>query len=178
MNPSSLQTFTLQLGPQEIETRCADLWHQFRSPSQVLAALVAMQSLFALAPAGHRENAAYREIQAALAHHAEHARAQLIRKNGGRLLDAMKFRDTREITRIHAELSRNGFWQAASEAGDGRAGAERAVDIAWLETWCQDARCRAEAASGFPDALDFRTAGIDAGEYAAMQELLHCQHSL
>lgn len=170
--------FSLELTPQEVEAHCAALWQQFRSPGQVLAALVAMQSLFALAPAGKRENAPYREIQAIVARHAEKARSELLKESERRLLAALQHKETREITRIHAGLSRNGFWQAASAAGGGRDGADLAGDIAWLAQWHQSARTRAEAASGYPDALDFRAAGIDAAEYAAMDELLRCLQSL
>ena len=178
MDSMSPQAFSLELTPQEVEARSAALWHQFRSPGRILAALVAMQSLFALAPAGNRENAPYREIQAIVARHAEKARSELLTESERRLLAALQHRETREITRIHADLSRNGFWQAATAAGGGRDAAELAGDIAWLAQWCQSARTRAEAASGYPDALDFRAAGIDAAEYTALQELLHCMRSL
>jgi hypothetical protein len=178
MNFKSPQAFSLELTPQEVETRCAALWQQFRSPGQVLAALVAMQSLFALAPAGKREKAPYPDIQAILARHAEHARSALIGESAQRLQGALQHRETREIGRIHAGLSRNGFWQAAAAASLGRNGAELAGDNVWLAQWCQSARTRAEAASGYPDALDFRAAGIDAEEYTALQELLHCMRSL
>lgn len=178
MNSKSPQSFRLELTPQEVEARCTALWQQFRSPGRVLSALVSMQSLFALAPAGTRENAPYREIQAIVARHAEEARNALIGESGQRLQAALQHRETREITRIHADLSRNGFWQAASAANPGRGGAEAMGNIAWLTQWCQSARDRAEAASGYPDALDFRAAGIDAAEYAAMNELLRCLQSL
>ncbi|MEN6587126.1 MAG: hypothetical protein ABFE02_13895 [Sulfuricella sp.] len=178
MDSSSPQSFSLELTPPEVEARCAALWQQFRSPGRVVTALVAMQSLFALAPAGTQETAPYREIHAIMARHAEHARNQLIAESVQRLQAALQHRETREIGRIHADLSRNGFWQAASAAGHGSDGAELVGDIAWLAQWCQGARARAEAASGYPDALDFRAAGIDAEEYTAMDELLRCMRSL
>ncbi|MDP2852060.1 MAG: hypothetical protein Q8O23_01510, partial [Gallionella sp.] len=93
----SPQAFSLELTPPEVEAHCAALWQQFRSPGQVLAALVAMQSLFALAPAGNRENAPYREIQAIVARHAENARGELLRESERRLLAALQHRETREI---------------------------------------------------------------------------------
>ena len=178
MDSTPPQAFSLELTPPEVEARCAALWQQFRSPGRVVTALVAMQSLFALAPAGARENAPYREIQAILARHAEDARNQLIAESVRRLQAALQHRETREIGRVHADLSRNGFWQAASAAGLGREGTGLAEDIAWLAQWCQGARARAEAASGYPDALDFRAARIDVEEYTAMDELLRCMRSL
>ncbi|WP_173062644.1 hypothetical protein [Sulfurimicrobium lacus] len=178
MDSTSPQAFSLELTPPEVEARCTALWQQFRSPGRVVTALVAMQSLFALAPAGARENAPYREIQAILARHADDARHLLLGESVQRVLNALQQRETREVGRIHADLSRNGFWQVASAAGHGRDGPELAGDVAWLAQWCQDARARAEAAGGYPDALDFRAAGIDAEEYTAMDELLRCLRSL
>ena len=163
------EVFRLALTPQAVEALCASLWQQFRGPGQILSALVAIQSLLALAPPGDRETEPYRNIQALIARHAETARAQLLAECESRLLLALERRDTAEITRVHGSLSRNGFWQAAAAAR----GRENS-DLAWLAQWCNSARAKAEAASGYPDALDFRAAGLVAEEYAAMQELLRC----
>jgi len=160
--------------PQEVETLCAGLWQQFRSPGQILSALVSMQSLLALAPPAHRESEPYRNIQAVITRHSETARAQLLAECESRLLAALVHRDTGEITRVHGALSRNGFWQAASAAARRQENSDFAGQTAWLADWCHSARTRAEAASGYPDALDFRAAGVVAEEYAAMQELLRC----
>lgn len=163
------EAFRLALAPAAVEALCAGLWQQFRGPGQILSALVALQSLLALAPPGDRESASYRDIQAAIARHAETARVQLLAECESRLLLALERRDTTEITRVHGALSRNGFWQAAAAARN-----RENSDLAWLAQWCKSARAKAEAASGYPDALDFRAAGIAAEEYAAMQELLRC----
>lgn len=169
MESPQAEVFRLALTPQAVEALCAGLWQQFRGPGQIISALVALQSLLALAPPGDRESTSYRDIQAAIARHAETARVQLLAECESRLLLALERRDTTEITRVHGSLSRNGFWQAAAPARGRENG-----DLAWLAQWCKNARARAEAASGYPDALDFRAAGINAEEYAAMQELLRC----
>lgn len=172
------ESFSLSLTPVDMEAQCAALAQQFRSPAQVLSALVALQSLFASAPPGQRENAPYREIQAVISDHAERARAQLLAECQSRLQAALQRRDTPEVTRVHGALSRNGFWQAAAEAARRRGNADLQGDLAWLNEWCAAARSRAEAASPYPDALDFRAAGIAPEEFAAMDELLRCARSL
>lgn len=171
-------SFSLSLTPAEMEAQCAALTQQFRSPAQVLSALVALQSLFASAPPGQRENAPYREIQAVISRHAEIVRAQLLAECRARLLAALQRRDTLEVTRVHGALSRNGFWQAGAEAASARGNTDLQGDLAWLKEWCASARARAEAASPYPDALDFRAAGIAVEEYTAMDELLRCVRSL
>lgn len=164
----------LVLTPAGVETQCAAFWHQFRSPGQVLSALVALQSLFTLAPPGERIAPPYREIQDIVTRHAEIARARLLLESETRLLHALESRDVAEVTRIHGALSRNGFWQAAASAVNRQSPVDARAANAWMTDWCDSARARAESASGYPDALDLRAAGVSAEEYAAMRELCHC----
>jgi hypothetical protein len=41
----------------------------------------------------------------------------------------------------------------------------------WALAWYSDAKSRALAASGYPDALNFHQAGISPQEYAAMDDV-------
>jgi len=76
-----------------------------------------------------------------------------------------------DIQRVHNALSRNGFHQIVLSAIHHLSDTALYAAAAWAREWCRDAKARAEAASGFPDALDLRGAGITAGLYAAMTEL-------
>ncbi len=171
------EAFHLKLSPLAMEERCQDLWREFHSPSQILAALMAMENLLALAPPGDRECPAYRSIRSTLAGHAETARAELLKECEGRLLKALVRREVREIARLHGMLSRNGFWQMAQSASRNQEYRSQLDALEWLDGWIQAARAKAEEASGYPDTFNFLAAGIDVAEFAAMQELLHCMRS-
>ncbi len=41
----------------------------------------------------------------------------------------------------------------------------------WASGWLIQAKQRAQQASPYPDAIDFKAAGIDVSEYAAMTDL-------
>jgi len=76
-----------------------------------------------------------------------------------------------DIQRAHAALSRNGFHQTVLAAIERLPGTALLAASDWVAEWRRDAKARAEAASGYPDALDLRGAGIPLGLYAAMSEL-------
>lgn len=177
MGSAASERFRLELSPQDVEARCLALWREFRTPSGILSALLAMQNLFAIAPAANRERQAYCDIQVTIARYAETARAELLIECEGRLLAALQHREVREITRIHGMLSRNGFWQIGVSAGGKLEYPCQRDNLAWLEEWLQSAQAKAEHASGYPDTLNLHAAGIDVAEFMAMGELLHCLRS-
>jgi hypothetical protein len=41
----------------------------------------------------------------------------------------------------------------------------------WASDWLTQTRQRAQQASPYPDAIDFRAAGLDVSEYSAMTDL-------
>lgn len=90
----------------------------------------------------------------------------------------MRAQDCAAVTQIHEDLSRNGFWQVAQIAAAKLDAAERTRANAWAHAWCADAKTRALAASGYPDALNFQKAGISATEYAAMTDISNCMNSV
>lgn len=166
------QTLHLALSAEHIGKLCAELGLQARGPAHLLTALMALQTCIAAhTPPGDRANAAYRDIQEILGHLSEEARRSLLEETAGILRAALMEQDSRAITRAHEALSRNGFWQAVAQVAEklGKAQIEHAGD--WLAAWCREKKSRAQAASPYPDSLDFRAAGIDPKEYAAMDEI-------
>ena len=163
---------TLLLDPDNVEAQCLEIIKQARNAGHALAALIALQSFVAatIHPT-HRLTPAYEAIKAVVEKHTGEIRMRVLADNAEALAEAIRQRNRQEIAHIHAALSRNGFWQAAQQAiglldMDDFSSAAR-----WAEDWCQKAKELAQAASGFPDALDFRKAGIAATEYAAMTEI-------
>lgn len=165
---------SLLLTPDNVEAQCLETIKQARNASHALAALIALQAFIpATVHPSDRFTPAYEAVKAAVEKHAAGIRLRILAEHAEALAEAVRRRDRQEIARIHAALSRNGFWQAAQQAMRQFGGDELAAAAAWAKDWCSEARAQAQAASGYPDALDFGKAGIAATEYAAMTEINH-----
>jgi len=169
-NPSN--QITLLLSPETIQAQCPFAIQQARNTSHALASLIALQTFIsATAQPDDRESPAHHAIREIIAGQAAILRERLLAEHGIALGDAMRAQDCAEITRTYDELSRNGFWQVAQIAAGKLDVMEQAATKTWLLAWCTDAKDRALAASGYPDALNFQKAGISPKEYAAMTDL-------
>ncbi|MDO9063920.1 MAG: hypothetical protein Q7U25_01775 [Sulfuricella sp.] len=164
----------LLLTPDTVETQCLEAIKQARNTSQALAALIALQSFIsATTRPTNRHTPAYEAVKATIEKHAIATRAKILTENANNLAAAILRRNRPEIAHIHAALSRNGFWQAAQQAISQFRPDDLAASATWAKDWCSEAKTQAQAASGYPDALNFNKAGIAATEYAAMTEINH-----
>lgn len=162
----------LTLTAETVDAYCNDLIRQAPNGGHALTGLVALQSFVAAAsPPDSRFAPAYKAIQAVIEARAAGVRERLLEESAAGLARALREANRREVARIHGSLSRNGFWQAAQQAIGLLAADDLASAAAWAQGWCKRAKARAEAASGYPDALDFKRAGIPPAEYAAMTEI-------
>lgn len=163
---------SLLLTPDVAETQCVETIKQARNASHALAALIALQAFVsATARPTDRHTPAYEAVKAVIEKHAIATRAKILAENAADLAKAIRQRNRPEIAHIHSALSRNGFWQAAQQAIGQLGPDDLASAAAWAKDWCSEAKKQAQAASGYPDALDFGKAGIAATEYAAMTEI-------
>ncbi len=164
----------LLLTPDTAEIQCQETIKQARNAGHALAALIALQSFIsATAHPSDRFTPAYEAVKAVVEKHATEIRIRILAEHAEALAEAIRQRNRPEIARIHAALSRNGFWQAAQQAISQFRPDDLAASATWAKDWCSEARTQAQAASGYPDALDFGKAGIAATEYAAMTEISH-----
>jgi len=164
----------LLLTPDTAEIQCLEAIKQARNTSHALAALITLQSFIsATVRPADRYTPAYEAVKAAIEKHTIATRARILAENANNLAKAIRLRNRREIAHIHAALSRNGFWQAAQQAISQFGPDDLAASAKWAKEWCNEAKTQAQAASGYPDALDFSKTGIAATEYAAMSEINH-----
>ena len=166
------KTISLRLSPEITQAQCLFAIKQARNTSHALASLIALQAFItATAQPSDRDTPAHMAIKKVIEDHAATLRTQLLAERANALADAMRARDCAAITRIHGELSRNGFWQASRFAIVELDTAERMLAKDWALAWYSNAKSRALAASGYPDALNFHQAGISPEEYAAMDDV-------
>lgn len=162
----------LLLTPESVEAQCREAIRQARNASHALAALIALQTFIAATvQASNKFTPSYEAVKAVVERHAAEIRERILAENAAALSQAIRQKNRLEIARIHAALSRNGFWQVAQQAIRRFGAEELAAAAAWAQDWCREAKASAEAASGFPDALDFRKAGVSPAEYATMTEI-------
>lgn len=163
---------TLLLSPDQADAHFRTLAVQIRHSGQALAALTALQSFIAAtASMDEQSHSAYRDIKGILEQHIAIARKRVMEDNLASLLGALGEQNLDGIQNVHASLSRNGFHQTVLAAIRHLPDTALLAAAAWAADWCRDARARAEAASGYPDALDLRGAGISPARFAAMSEL-------
>ena len=164
----------LLLTPDTAEIQCLEAIKQARNTSHALAALITLQSFIsATVRAADRYTPGYEAVSTVIEKYVISTRAKILAENANHLVKAIWLRNRSEIAHIHAALSRNGFWQAAQQAISQFGPDDLAASAEWAKEWCNEAKTQAQAASGYPDALNFSKAGIAASEYAAMTELSH-----
>ncbi|MBS4097066.1 MAG: hypothetical protein KGZ83_09575 [Sulfuricella sp.] len=169
MQPAPL---SLRLDAAGIDQYCRQLLGQTRQSAQALAALTALQTFIeASADGDAKAGAAFGEIKAILERHGSAARHRVMTENLDALLGALHNQDLCGVQQVHSALSRNGFHQTALAAINLLPRETLLAAAAWTSTWRNDAKARAEAASGYPDALDLKGAGIAPERYTAMNEL-------
>lgn len=163
------ETLTLSLSPEKLDAWCAGM--EIPNAAHTLAVTVALQSFIStmIEPA-QRATPTETAIQAVLDKYAAKARARLLAENTTAIAMALSKRDSQALSRIHQSMSRRGFELAAKQAIEELNAEILHTAANWVLAWCADAKMRGEAASGYPDALNFELAGIDPAEYAAMKD--------
>lgn len=164
----------LSLTLENIEVQCQDVIKQTRTASHALAALITLQTFIATTvQQADRYSPAYEAAKTIIENHAISIRSKILAESADDLAKAIQQHDLQKITSIHAALSRNGFWQVSLQAIKQFKQDDLVASATWTRNWCDVAMTQAQAASGYPDALDFSKAGIAPTEYAAMTEIQH-----
>lgn len=162
----------LTLSAEGIDNYCHELARHSTRVERRVAALDALQTFVAsMAGPAEQAQAGYAAIRETLERHIEGARAELHAAQTTALADALSARSLGRITRIYAALSRDAFWQLLNSV-ESRLGAEACRGVAaWSEGWLLQAKERSAQASPYPDAMDFKAAGIEVDEYTAMSDI-------
>lgn len=141
------------------------------NPGHALASLTSLQAFIGKHVPPHVEaSESYMQARERLDHFLTETRGKLLKVNGDRFLDALNEHLVGEITTLHGELSRSGFQQMIDHTLSTITHTEKSDLHDWAEQWYRNATERAQAASNYPDAPDFKAAGIDYRQYVAMMD--------
>lgn len=162
--------FSLQLSPARLATFCDQ--HRQRTGDAALAlhALTAVQALLGLCSVDPN-HAGYLQARRNLDAQLEELRTALIAQHAELIGMALRNQATDALLRSFQALSRSGFAAAAILAWECLQQPQRDDARNWLADWTRTAQRRAQSASRYPDAPDFRAAGIALDSYLVMEEL-------
>ncbi|MCW8944716.1 MAG: hypothetical protein OQL27_08075 [Sedimenticola sp.] len=162
---------TLKISTSEIEHYCEELCRGSSNVSRKHASLIALEGFITRHSSTDTFSGAFHNIINTIQHYSEQTRDQLLKEYAEDLATALSQKSTRELARIHESMSRNGYDLILERVTKRFSSAQQQATKIWVDEWCQDAESRALAASGFPDAFNFKDAGIALDEYRAMSEL-------
>lgn len=168
-----IDKINLSVDAENLGQFCQKLIKRSRDIAKTHDALVTLESfilLFGKAAHGTRE---YQVIEDLVKSCSEQTRIQLLSQRADELKTALQQCSVTEVTAIHTPLSRDGFYSILQSVIVEMLNSQLADISHWAINWSAEAKQKAEAASGFPDALDFDKAGIDIEEYHAMLDVSH-----
>ena len=163
--------FTLTFTENDLIDFCRLQIDKSANPGHALAALTSLQAFIGKhVPPDIEASESYKQAREKLEQFLSETRDKLLMVNGERFLNALQHRNISEITSLHSELSRSGFQEIADKAFMRLSQSEKSELHDWAEQWYCNAGERAQAASNYPDAPDFKAAGIDYHQYVAMMD--------
>ncbi len=163
---------TLQLTADGIEAFCREIVSGSANTGRKHATLVALEGFIARHAGTDSHSPAYEEILRRIRNFSDRTRSELLAEQAQALDSALRRGDAIAAGRIHRSLSRNGFAQVVSRLRQRMEPAQRRRIEASVRRWCEQAEEAARSASGWPDAMNFRAAGIDLEAYRAMKDIL------
>jgi len=165
------EKISLSVSVNELEKFCSKLIKRSRDITKThdsLSTLEAFLTVFGKSEHGSNE---YRVVEEVLKSFSEKTRQQLLDEKNKLLLNGLKKCSVGLITDVHVPLSRSGFHQVLEIAVSRLTQQELTKLVSWTNDWVNEARKRAEQASDYPDALDFKKADIKLEEYQAMFDM-------
>ena len=166
-----IDKLNLSVDPENLERFCHKLIKRSRNIATTHDALVTLESFIVLFGKGAHGTKEYQAIEDLVKSFTEQTREQLLRLRAEALLVAIKNSNVAEVTAIHLPLSRDGFYSILQTVVAQLSASELSTISEWAINWSAQAKRKAEQASGFPDAMDFRKAGIVLEEYQAMLDV-------
>ena len=170
-------SLNLSIDPDKLIVLCEKLIKRSRDISKTHDALNTLQAFITTFSNTSNHPAAYQAIEDILNRFAEQTRNTLLDTKTAELVKALKQLNLTQLTDIHDNLSRNGFYQILGIAAAQLTPDENEIARNWCSNWVRDASQKAEQASGFPESYDLTKANIDIKEFQAMKDTSHFLNS-
>jgi len=168
---NELQSIKLSVSSADLESFCQKLLKRSRDITKTHDALVTLESFISIFGQASHGTKEYELIETTIKAITENSRELLLEKNTQDLIKSLKQCNITSLANIHTPLSRNGFYQILQTAISDLTDDDIRLVMIWSGNWVKEARQLAEEASGYPDAMDFKKAGISIEEFQAMSDI-------
>ena len=161
----------LTVDSTELRKFCDKLIARSRDIAKTHDSLITLETFISLFARQAHGTQQYDTIERLINSYTEQTRSTLMAQQSENLLQALQQQQIAAIRQIHTPMSRNGFYLILQTAAALLSASQR-LDLAqWSTGWVEQAKQKAEQASGYPEAYDFIKAGISIEEFQAMQDV-------
>ena len=168
---NDLKPIKISISSTDLESFCNKLLKRSRDITKTHDALVTLESFISIFGQASHGTKEYELIESTIKAITEKSRFLLLEKNTQDLVKSLKQCNVISLANIHTPLSRNGFYQILQTAISKLTDDDIRQVMIWSENWVKEAKQLAEEASGYPDAMDFKKAGISIEEFHAMSDI-------
>ncbi|MBI3188547.1 MAG: hypothetical protein HYZ31_11870 [Gammaproteobacteria bacterium] len=168
----------LDIEISQLEKFCNQLLTRSRDIVKTHESLITLETFIKVFASGQQGSESYMAIEALIGRYTEQTRQQLLQQKNLELISALQHRDVSAVAAVHTPLSRNGFYLILQSVGAVLPRDELGALQDWSIKWTQDAKQKADKLSRYPDAPDFKAAGIVLEQYLAMVDVSRYLESL
>jgi hypothetical protein len=165
------QDIQLRVTPESITQFCREVTRSSGNIGRKHATLVALSGFITRHAGTGAHTSTYERIQAIIRDFSGQTRTSLLEEYAEALAQALLDGYWPEVARVHAAVSRNGFMGVLGRAMNTLNAEDQERKADEIRNWCEKAEQAASGASGYPDAMNFRAAGIDLRQYTAMSDI-------
>jgi len=171
MTDSISGQLSLAIDKDKLDDFCKKIISRSRNTAHVHEALNVLEAFISTFSCDSHATDNYQAIQDCLKYHSAGTRDKLMQEKTHQLQTALELHLIDNLALIYTSLSRNGFYQILTTATDSFETTKVTEIAQWVIQWSEQARKKAEQASGYPDALDFKKANINIEHFQAMTDI-------
>lgn len=164
-------SINIKISTTELQDFCNLILKRSRDITKTHDALITLESFISIFARPAHGTVEYAAIEASIKEITEASRKRLLEKYTQELINSLKRCNISGLTLVHTPLSRNGFYQILQQAIQQLSDDDIRLVMLWSENWLNEAKERGQKASGYPDAMNFKKAGISIEEFQAMSDI-------
>jgi len=169
MNDS--KSITINISSSELEDFCQELLKRSRDITKTHDALITLESFISLFGRASHGTKEYQVIESTIKAITENSQKAVLKKNTFELIKALKQCNADALAKIHTPLSRNGFYQILQVSIGELSDDDIRLLMIWSDNWLKEVKQLAQEASAYPNAMDFKKAGISIEEFQAVSDI-------
>ena len=155
----------------QLDKFCRQLITRSRDIAKTHDALITLETFITNFGRSQQGSESYNAVESLIKTFTEQTRQTLLEQKTTELLHALYKQDIDAIAAIHTPLSRNGFYLILQAAAAQFTPDEMLATKYWVSEWTQQTKQKADQLSQYPDAPDFKAAGITLKDYLAMADV-------